>query len=226
MNDGAGIVGYGNSIIASGPVSLATPIPYANLKGKTVLITGGASGLGAAMAKMLARHEADVIIGDLNETQGQSLVAELRRLSGTDHHLFVSLDVTSWKSQTACFKQAVAVNGSIDCVIANAGITDVAEQMAFESPPNYQAMEHPPPPPLKTLDVNLTGVMLTTNLAISYLSTNVKTSRCSTTPLPGAGPEDRHLLLISSIAGMAPVPSNPLYCKSLTVLELTAGIRT
>ena len=218
MNDGAGIVGYGNSIIASGPVSLATPIPYANLKGKTVLITGGASGLGAAMARMLARHEADVIVGDWNESQGQCLVAELRSLSGNDHHLFVPLDVTSWKSQTACFKQAAAVNGSIDCVIANAGITDVAEQMAFESPPNYQAMEHPPSPPLKTLDVNLTGVMLTTNLAISYLSTNVKTSRCSTTPLPGAGPEDRHLLLISSIAGMAPVPTNPLYCKSFTVL--------
>ena len=213
------IIGYGSSIIESGPVSLAAQIPYANLKGKTVLITGGASGLGAAMARTLAKHEASVIIGDLNEKQGQSLVAELRRISGDDSHLFVPLNVTNWQSQTTCFKEAASLTGRIDCVIASAGITDVAEQLAFESPPNYQAMEHPPSPSLKTLDVNLTGVLLTTNLAISYLSTNVKTSRCSTTPLPGAGPEDRHLLLISSIAGMAPLPSNPLYCKPLTLLE-------
>ena len=215
MDSDAGIVSYGSSVIASEPVDMSKRIPYEDLKDRVVLITGGASGFGASIAEDLAKHNVIVIIGDVNVEAGQKKVAALRQLSGRDDHHFIKLDVTDWSSQASFFKQAASLSPhrGIDCVIANAGICDSVEIAKFENPPNYEAMDAPPPPPpMRTMDVNLTGVMYTTTLALSYLSRNPDSVATVTEPSPG--PRDRHLILISSIAGLAPLPTVSIYCAA------------
>ena len=91
-------------------------------------------------------------------------------------------------------------------------------------------MDNPPPPSLKTVDVNLIGVMWTTHLALSYLSRNPGSDQCSTDV--SSGPRDRHLLLIASIAGVMPVPGVAVYSASkhgvvglFRALRATAPVR-
>ena len=101
-----------------GPVNFGKPIETRNLKGKSVLITGGASGLGALIATAFAEHGARVTIADLNESQGQDLAATKENLN------FVRTDVTDWSSQIQAFKAAIAFSGDnrVDIVIAGAGL--------------------------------------------------------------------------------------------------------
>ena len=228
----SGVIPY-NNIVASSAVDLSLPIPISSLASRTVLITGGASGLGAAMFTSLASHGCNVIIGDLNTSSGEKLVAQMRTTTQNSNHHFIKLDVTSWQSQVSFFKQAASLSphGGIDCVIANAGICPALEAMTFETPPDYTKMDNPPAPPLKTLQVNLDGVMFTTTLALSYLSRNPGSQKCAIAPVPG--PRDRHIILVSSIAGVAPIPSQSIYCASkhgvaglFRALRITSPITT
>ena len=213
-DSGVGIVSYGSSVISSGPVDMSKSIPYEDLKDRVVLITGGASGFGATIAENLVKHGGVVVIGDINVKAGEKKVAALRQLSGRGDHHFIKLDVTDWSSQAAFFKQAASLSPhrGIDCVIANAGICDPVEIAKFENPPNYESLDSPPPPQMRTMEVNLTGVMYTTTLALSYLSRNPGSMATSTEP--SSGPRDRNLILISSIAGLAPLPTVSIYCAA------------
>jgi NAD(P)-dependent dehydrogenase (short-subunit alcohol dehydrogenase family) len=210
----AGIVPFNDSVVASDAVGLDKAIPYKDLERRVVVITGGASGFGAAIASELAKNGAFVIIGDINTKGGEAKVAELRQQSGDHNHHFIPLDATSWSSQHQFFRRAASLSPhqGMDCVIANAGIALEDENAAFEEPPDYFSMENPPPPQMKTYDVNLTGVLYTTNLALSYLARNPSSSK-STVP-PSSNPRDRCLILVSSIAGLAAVPKLPLYAAS------------
>jgi NAD(P)-dependent dehydrogenase (short-subunit alcohol dehydrogenase family) len=220
------------AVIHSNSVDISQPIPLSNLKDKTILITGGSSGFGAACAKRWAAHGANIIIGDLNVSQGTQLVASLRESSSNDNHHFLQLDVTNWSSQAAFFREAarLSAHGGIDHCMASAGIADAEEQGLFEEPPDYSHQENPPAPKLKTHEVNLTGVLYTTHLALSYLSRNPGSDKCS---LSGQHSRDRHLLLVASIAGLAGLAGQPLYAGSkhgvvglFRTLRLTAPLKT
>lgn len=63
--------------------SFAAPLDVQQLAGKRVLITGGASGIGAGCARFFVSHESHVIIADLNEELGKALIGELEGLRGT-----------------------------------------------------------------------------------------------------------------------------------------------
>jgi NAD(P)-dependent dehydrogenase (short-subunit alcohol dehydrogenase family) len=68
------------------------------LEGKIALISGGARGMGAAEARLLAREGAKVVIGDLLEEEGKQVEAEINEAGG--EALFITLDVTreeDWK---------------------------------------------------------------------------------------------------------------------------------
>lgn len=228
----AGQIPYGNTVIYSNAVDLSLSINYNNIKDKTILITGGASGFGAACFQQWAKHGANVIIGDVNEKAGTELVARIRTETGNPNHHFIHLDVTSWPSQAAFFKQAasLSVHGGIDHVMANAGIANPPEEGAFEDPPDYASMDDPPVPKHRILDVNLGGVVYTTHLAIAYLSRNPGSSSCN--PEEHAAARDRHLILVSSIAGLTGVPGLPYYATAkhgvvglFRTLRLTAPIK-
>ena len=210
-----GVVGHKHAI-QSPSVDLSTTINYSNLKGKTALITGGASGLGEALAFDLAQHGANVIIGDVDVLRGTEVAARLRSSSKNDNHHFVHLDVVDWDSQVACFQEGARLSphGGFDIVVAGAGINDPSENEMFQiNVPNYTKLTNPPAPKLKTLRIDLEGVLYTSTLALSYLSQNPGSEMCAVSSLETVlyDYEDRHLILISSIAGVLAMPANGIY---------------
>jgi 2-hydroxycyclohexanecarboxyl-CoA dehydrogenase len=84
------------------------------LEGKTALVTGGASGIGAATARRLAAEGARVAIGDLNEDGGKAIAGELDGFA-------CRLDVTDTGSVNAAVAATKEALGEIDVLVNNAG---------------------------------------------------------------------------------------------------------
>ena len=183
------------------------------------MITGGASGIGAAFAQRWAARGARIIIGDVADAAGEALVADLRRTTGRpDHHHYLRCDVTSWDSQAHFFREAALRLGpGLDAVVANAGIRDVGFDFCSGDPGAGDAGDDdgPSKPDLKCLDVNITGLMYTAHLAMYWLARNDRRRKGheDASGSGGAG-RDRHLLLIGSIAGLMPFTPNPQYTAS------------
>ncbi len=201
------------AIRQSTPLDFTTVTDDAWVKDKTIVITGGASGFGAAFLKRWAAAGATVIIGDINVKGGDQLVRDVSKSTGNTNIHFFQCDVTNWKSQVQFFKHAVKVSphGGIDTVVANAGIIDA--NPTFEKPVGLDAVD-PPAPKFGVLDVNLMGVMYTTHLALFYLPRNPGSSAASAKSDRAKSSRDRHLVLLSSIAGIAPIPGQTLYAVS------------
>jgi 2,5-dichloro-2,5-cyclohexadiene-1,4-diol dehydrogenase 2 len=90
------------------------------LEGKVALISGGASGLGEAQAMLYAREGAKVMIGDLQEELGASVVARIRDAGG--EAAFTRLDVTDLASWQAAVALTVATFGKLTTLVNDAGI--------------------------------------------------------------------------------------------------------
>ena len=93
------------------------------LEGKVAIISGGARGMGAAEARIFAREGARVVIGDLLETEGRAVVAEIGDAGG--EALFVKLDVTDESSWQSAVEAAVERFGKVDILVNNAAILRV-----------------------------------------------------------------------------------------------------
>ncbi|UVE19588.1 SDR family oxidoreductase [Pseudomonas sp. LS44] len=91
-----------------------------SLAGKTVLITGASSGIGAHYAKTVAQYGARVIIGARRVDRLEQLAGEIRAMGR--EVLAVSMDVTHRESVEAAFDAAEAEFGVVDVVVNNAGI--------------------------------------------------------------------------------------------------------
>ncbi|MGD0101870.1 MAG: glucose 1-dehydrogenase [Acidobacteriota bacterium] len=96
---------------------------------KVALITGGAQGLGAEIARRFHREGAIVFIGDINEADGERIAREM------DRAVFLRLDVTSEASWEAALAAILAKSGRLDVLINNAGINirKNIEEMPVES---------------------------------------------------------------------------------------------
>src|SRR6476660_4776804 len=93
------------------------------IKGSSALVTGGASGLGAATVRMLAAQGAKVIIADVNEKGGNELAQEL----GASVK-FVKTDVTDDAQVAAAVEAAVKQHAGLHILVATAGI-GIAEKL-------------------------------------------------------------------------------------------------
>lgn len=94
---------------------------WLGLEGKTVLVTGGAMGIGRAVCEGFAECGAHVVVADISEDAGVKAVEEITAAFGGEH-LFVRADVTDKSAADNAVQQAVEAFGSLDVLVNNAGI--------------------------------------------------------------------------------------------------------
>jgi rhamnulose-1-phosphate aldolase/alcohol dehydrogenase len=97
-----------------------------SLAGRVALVTGGAGGIGRAIAERLMKEGACVMLADLDERSLEATVTEFREGYGRDAVAGARADVTDEKAVEAAFRDAVLAYGGIDIVVANAGIASAA----------------------------------------------------------------------------------------------------
>ena len=101
------------------------PKPKA-LAGRVAFVTGGAGGIGRAIAERFMREGACVVLADIDEKSLDTTVAGFRASYGKDAVAGALADVTDEKAVEAAFRGAVLACGGIDIVVANAGIASAA----------------------------------------------------------------------------------------------------
>ncbi|MDR1612003.1 MAG: glucose 1-dehydrogenase [Planctomycetota bacterium] len=96
-----------------------------SLKGRTGIVTGGGQGLGRAFCQGFAEMGANVVVAEINEETGNRAAAELSALGGKS--VFVRTDATKRKDLDSAVKAALAIDGRVDFMMNNAGVTDWKE---------------------------------------------------------------------------------------------------
>ena len=117
-----------------------------DLSGKTVIVTGGASGIGEAAALLYAKHGCQVVISDLNEEKGNKLAEQIKRSSAKA--IFVRADVSKPADCEALVRKTVENFGGLDIAFNNAGIGGENNPVADMSIESWD----------KTIAVNLSSV--------------------------------------------------------------------
>jgi rhamnulose-1-phosphate aldolase/alcohol dehydrogenase len=97
-----------------------------SLAGRVALVTGGAGGIGQAIAARLSDEGACVVLADIDARSLEAAVADFGKRFGKDAVAGVHVDVTSEPAVEAAFREAVLAYGGIDIVVANAGIASAA----------------------------------------------------------------------------------------------------
>lgn len=155
------------------------------VSGKVAIVTGGASGLGEAMVRVLATHGAQMVIADVNAEQGEALAHAVNQAGG--EAMFTSLDVTDEHQWDEVMETTVARFGKLNVLVNNAGIAPVGD-MDME----YALWR-------KVIAVNLDGTFLGTRAAIRTMV------RCG---------EAGSIINISSTMAMVAEPTTAAYSAS------------
>lgn len=193
--------------------SLSVPTPEALCSaaiGKVIIVTGAASGIGFATARLFANSGAQVVLADRDEGLGRQAAEEI----GHDC-IFIKCDVSSWQEQLHLFTDTYTRYSKIDVVVCNAGIdpeivlagspTDQrVSQAKKEVRSNFLAdeidgttglLKHPPS---TVMEVNVTGVIYGVKLSAHFMSRT-----CG-----------GRIVVIGSAASYVPVPDQAIYCAS------------
>ncbi|RKL66638.1 short-chain dehydrogenase [Salipaludibacillus neizhouensis] len=123
------------------------------LENKVAVITGGASGIGAATARLFVEEGAKVVLVDLNEEKGKSFEAELKEQNV--EAIFLKANITIEEEVQEVFKKTMDRFGKVDVVFNNAGIGKVTptDELSYDEWRN-------------TVNVDLDGVFLVAREAI------------------------------------------------------------
>lgn len=97
-----------------------------SLTNKTILITGGSSGIGLATALLLHSLSNNIVVLD-RVTPAQ--IPTTAPLISSSRFLLFKCDIMSWKAQCAAFKAAIDKSGGRDTVYVNAGIVERKNQL-------------------------------------------------------------------------------------------------
>ena len=152
---------------------------------KTVIITGGTSGMGEAIAGHLAGLGAQVIINGRDETKGKKVENAINEAGGES--LFVQGDVSDYDVNRKLVSTAVEKYGKLDSIVCSAGVLGVGGVTDI----SRETWDY-------TIAANMSAVFYLCNLSIPEMQKAGK----------GA------ILVISSIAAFKYFPNHPAYCAS------------
>jgi NAD(P)-dependent dehydrogenase (short-subunit alcohol dehydrogenase family) len=155
------------------------------LTGKVAAVTGGAMGIGAATARLLAAQGARVAVGDMALAAGQQVADEILAAGGQARCF--ELDVRQANQVTAFMEQTAVAFGGLDILVNNAGVV-VAKSTTDTSPDEWE----------RVLGTNLTGAWLCARAAIPFLIRR------------GGGA----IVNVASNAGLVGFPNLAAYCAS------------
>jgi NAD(P)-dependent dehydrogenase (short-subunit alcohol dehydrogenase family) len=127
---------------------------FGNLTGKSVVITGGSSGIGLEASKLFSSHGAFVTIADLSPPSELVL-----------NSTFAHCGATSWESILAAYEIAVQKHRTVVVFIANAGVGEV-EDFFLDMLDDAGKLKQPKH---TVLDINLKGVLDCLKVAIHYM---------------------------------------------------------
>jgi rhamnulose-1-phosphate aldolase/alcohol dehydrogenase len=105
---------------------LAQAPPRGELAGRIAVITGGASGIGRATARVLAARGAHVVVADLNADGAAEVAEELVAAHGLRRALGVHVDVTSEDAVAELMRRTVLEYGGLDVLVCSAGLATSA----------------------------------------------------------------------------------------------------
>ncbi|HXH84782.1 MAG TPA: glucose 1-dehydrogenase [Candidatus Tectomicrobia bacterium] len=167
------------------------------LSGKVAVVTGAASGIGAASARAMAREGARVVVGDVDEAGAKTVVEAIERAGG--QALALRADVTRAADNQALVEQAVARWGALDVFFANAGVPQWKKDVEDVDEATFD----------RIMEVNVKGVFLGARAA-----------------LPVMKRQRRGVFLITaSTAAIRPRPGGQVYAASKgAVVTLTKAL--
>ena len=146
------------------------PNLLSQLAGKTAIVTGAANGIGAQTATLFNSQGANVVVADLEftRTTAERLITSFVYPSKA---LFIPANIINWVEMKDLFKKTVARFGSVEIIIANAGIMEAMPVMDLDSlDENGDLLESREA--FKVIDINLKGTLnspSTLFLGISHL---------------------------------------------------------
>ncbi|OAA57413.1 NAD(P)-binding domain protein [Niveomyces insectorum RCEF 264] len=164
------------------------PVNY-DVKGKVVALTGGASGIGYATAKLLSAQGALVSLADVNEAALKEAAAAFEQVAGAGRVLWTVVDVRDEKQVDAWVQRTVDAFGPLDAAINLAGV--IPKVINIES-----VEEHNTPDWQFVLDVNLTGVFFCMRAELQHMK------------------HQGSIVNAASIAGTAGFRKNAAYCAA------------
>jgi NAD(P)-dependent dehydrogenase (short-subunit alcohol dehydrogenase family) len=165
---------------------------------RTAIVTGGASGIGRAIAAALVARGVSVTVADLNGAAAEQVAAELSA-AGPGKADAAKLDVTDADAVAALYRSVRDEQGSLDYVFNNAGIGigGLAEELTLD---HWN----------KAIDVNLKGVVHGVHAAYPIMLAQ------------GSG----HIVNTASLAGLVPMPLGiPYTATKHAVVGLSLGLR-
>jgi NAD(P)-dependent dehydrogenase (short-subunit alcohol dehydrogenase family) len=128
-----------------------------SLDGKVALVTGAATGIGAAIAGVLAAAGAEVFVGDIDDDGARRVANELRELNR--RAAAVHVDVTDERSARAAITEAVDTAGALDVLVNNAGSYHESGSIVDQSYDSWK----------RSIAVNYEGVFLCAKPAAEHM---------------------------------------------------------
>ncbi|KAB8191810.1 SDR family NAD(P)-dependent oxidoreductase [Nonomuraea phyllanthi] len=171
-----------------------------------VLVTGGAGGIGAAVARRFARTGAQVVIADLDETAGQALATEIDAL-------FVPADVTQERDNQTAVEAALTAFGGLDLVHLNAGTGGSGDGLDLDS---YR----------RIIAVNLDGTMYGIRAALPALASTGGGAIVVTSSLAGVSPNPFDPIYSASkhaVIGLVRSLAHTLSASGVTINAICPG---